>query len=85
MSRLTAGGPHYYALRPDSTVGGEVYERELLTRLPARGIDVRYRRRAVHWVLAPLVYTPYVLVELGSSFRNRQVHLKRCDCSRRGL
>jgi glycosyltransferase involved in cell wall biosynthesis len=59
--RLTAGGPHYYALRPDSTVGGEVYERELLARLPAHGIDVRYRRRAIHWVLAPLVYTPYVI------------------------
>jgi glycosyltransferase involved in cell wall biosynthesis len=61
VSRLTAGGPHYYALRPDSTVGGEVYERELLTRLPDHGIDVLYRRRAVHWVLAPLVYTPYAI------------------------
>src|SRR5262245_56915130 len=59
--RLTAGGPHYYALRPDSTVGGEVYERELLARLPAHGIDVRCRRRAVHWVLAPLVYASYVI------------------------
>ena len=59
--RLTAGGPHYYALRPDSTVGGEVYERELLARLPAHGIDVLYRRRAIHWVLAPFVYTPYVI------------------------
>lgn len=59
--KLTAGGPHYYALRPDSTVGGEVYERELLARLPAHGIDVLYRRRAIHWVLAPLVYTPYVI------------------------
>jgi glycosyltransferase involved in cell wall biosynthesis len=59
--RLTAGGPHYYALRPDSTVGGEVYERELLARLPAHGVDVLVRRRAVHWVLAPLVYTPYVI------------------------
>ena len=59
--RLTAGGPHYYALRPDSTVGGEVYERELLARLPAHGVDVLYRRRAIHWVLAPFVYTPYVI------------------------
>ncbi len=59
--RLTAGGPHYYTLRPDSTVGGEVYERELIARLPAHGIDVRYRSRAIHWVLAPLVYTPYVI------------------------
>ena len=40
MSRLTAGGPHYYTLRPDSTVGGEVYERELLARLPEHGVDL---------------------------------------------
>jgi glycosyltransferase involved in cell wall biosynthesis len=40
VRRLTAGGPHYYTLRPDSTVGGEVYERMLLERLPAHGIDV---------------------------------------------
>jgi len=59
--RLTAGGPHYYTLRPDSTVGGEVYERELLARLPAHGIDVVRRQRAIHWVLAPFVYTPYVI------------------------
>jgi len=59
--RLTAGGPHYYTLRPDSTVGGEVYERELLARLPAHGIDVLRRQRAIHWVLAPFVYTPYVI------------------------
>lgn len=37
---LTAGGPNYYALRPDSDVGGEVYERMLLERLPAHGIDL---------------------------------------------
>jgi glycosyltransferase involved in cell wall biosynthesis len=40
VSRLTAGGPHYYLLRPDSTVGGEVYERELLARLPEHGVDL---------------------------------------------
>jgi glycosyltransferase involved in cell wall biosynthesis len=40
VPRLTAGGPHYYTLRADSTVGGEVYERELLARLPAHGIDL---------------------------------------------
>ena len=40
MPRLTAGGPHYYTLRPDSTVGGEVYERMLLERLPGHGIDL---------------------------------------------
>ncbi|MDQ6818775.1 MAG: glycosyltransferase [Actinomycetota bacterium] len=37
---LVAAGPHYYALRPDSNVGGEVYERMLLERLPAHGIDL---------------------------------------------
>lgn len=81
MSRLTAGGPHYYTLRPDSTVGGEVYERMLLERLPAHGIDLELglprdhrvaapppgwrvtvlrHRLGLHWVLAPLVFTPYV-------------------------
>lgn len=37
---LVAGGPHYYTLRPDSDVGGEVYERALLQRLPRHGVDV---------------------------------------------
>ena len=40
VSRLTAGGPHYYALRPDGRVGGEVYERMLLEHLPEHGIDL---------------------------------------------
>ena len=39
-ARLRAGGPHFYGLRPDSAVGGEVYERELLARLPAHGVDI---------------------------------------------
>lgn len=38
-SRLRAGGPHYYTLRPDSNIGGEVYERMLLGRLPAHGVE----------------------------------------------
>jgi len=106
--RLTAGGPHYYALRPDSTVGGEVYERELLARLPAHGIDLelglprdhraasppagwritvlgrrrprarpplglRRGSRGPHWVLAPLVYLPYVVRLL----RGRRVDVLR--------
>jgi glycosyltransferase involved in cell wall biosynthesis len=80
---LTAGGPHYYALRPDSTVGGEVYERELLARLPAHGVELEIGlpsdhgvqrppagwritvlgrgARRPHWVIAPLVYVPYVI------------------------
>ena len=37
---LVAGGPYYYALRPDSNIGGEVYERMLLERLPAHGVDL---------------------------------------------
>ncbi len=82
MSRLTAGGPHYYTLRADSTVGGEVYERMLLERLPAHGIDLELglprdhrvatppdgwritvlrHRLGLHWVLAPLVFTPYAM------------------------
>jgi glycosyltransferase involved in cell wall biosynthesis len=80
VDRLTAGGPHYYTLRPDSTVGGEVYERMLLERLPAHGIDLELglprnhavtalpagwritmlrHRLGLHWVVAPLVFTPY--------------------------
>ena len=51
--RLTAGGPHYYALRPDSTVGGEVYERELLARLPAHGIDLELGLPQDHRVERP--------------------------------
>jgi glycosyltransferase involved in cell wall biosynthesis len=79
---LIAGGPHYYTLRPDSTVGGEVYERELLARLPAHGIGLELglprdhavatppegwritvlrHRLGLHWLLAPLVFTPYAI------------------------
>jgi glycosyltransferase involved in cell wall biosynthesis len=77
VSRLTAGGPHYYLLRPDSTVGGEVYERELLARLPEHGVDLelglardhRFDSQAritvvpgqPHWVLAPFVFMPYAM------------------------
>ncbi len=72
-SRLTAGGPHYYPLRADSDVGGEVYERELLARLPAHGVEVLSRRVGLHWVLAPLVSTPYAVYLL----RRRRVDLLR--------
>lgn len=93
-SRLTAGGPHYYTLRPDSNVGGEVYERMLLERLPAQGIDlvlglprdhsvrepppgwrvdVLRHRLGLHWVMAPLVFTPYVMRLL----RGRRVDVLR--------
>jgi glycosyltransferase involved in cell wall biosynthesis len=53
VDRLTAGGPHYYTLRPDSTVGGEVYERMLLERLPAHGIDLELGLPRDHAVAAP--------------------------------
>lgn len=77
---MTAAGPHYYPLRPDSTIGGEVYERMLLERLPAHGVDVALglpRGHAapapawrvselrhglgLHWTVAPLAFTPYVV------------------------
>lgn len=52
-ARLTAGGPHYYTLRPDSAIGGEVYERMLLERLPAHGVDVVLGLPRGHCVPAP--------------------------------
>ncbi len=80
--RLRVAGPQYYRLRSDSDVGGEVYERELLERLPAHGIDVVVglpsdhdvrplpagvridvlrHQLGLHWVAAPMVFTPYVM------------------------
>ena len=53
MPRLTAGGPHYYGLRADSTIGGEVYERELLARLPACGVDLELGLPRDHAVTDP--------------------------------
>jgi glycosyltransferase involved in cell wall biosynthesis len=93
-ARLTAGGPHYYRLDPDSNIGGEVYERMLLERLPAHGIDlalglprdhcvrtpppgwrvdVLRHQLGLHWVRAPLVFTPYAAALL----RRRRVDLLR--------
>jgi glycosyltransferase involved in cell wall biosynthesis len=40
MPSLVAGGPSYYPLRAEPTIGGEVYERMLLERLPAHGVEV---------------------------------------------
>jgi glycosyltransferase involved in cell wall biosynthesis len=39
-ARLIAAGPSVYALAPDSDVGGERYERELVRRLPAHGVQM---------------------------------------------
>jgi glycosyltransferase involved in cell wall biosynthesis len=91
---MLAGGPHYYTLSPESDVGGEVYERELLRRLPEHDVELRLGlpgdhlvastppgwtidvlpyRRGLHWVRAPLVYTPYAL----GLVRRRQVDVLR--------
>jgi glycosyltransferase involved in cell wall biosynthesis len=53
VTRLTAGGPHYYTLRPDSQVGGEVYERMLLERLPEHGIDLELGLPRDHGIAQP--------------------------------
>lgn len=37
---VRVGGPHVYPLRPDSDIGGEVYERQLAERLPALGLEL---------------------------------------------
>jgi glycosyltransferase involved in cell wall biosynthesis len=37
---LRAGGPSVYRLAPGSDIGGELYERELVRRLPAHGVEV---------------------------------------------
>jgi glycosyltransferase involved in cell wall biosynthesis len=91
---MLAGGPHYYTLSPESDVGGEVYERELLRRLPEHDVELRLglprdhlvaspppgwtidvlsHRLGLHWVRAPLVYTPYAL----GLARRRRVDLLR--------
>jgi glycosyltransferase involved in cell wall biosynthesis len=87
MKRLTVAGPHYYTLAADSDVGGEIYERMLLQRLPQHGVDVIVglprdhaiavvpggwrvdalrHRLGLHWVAAPLVFTPWVVRALRS-------------------
>ena len=52
-SQFTAGGPLYYRLAPDSDIGGEVYERMLLERLPGHGIDLRLGLPRDHAVDVP--------------------------------
>jgi glycosyltransferase involved in cell wall biosynthesis len=52
--RLTAGGPYHYPLAPDSDVGGEVYERMLLGRLPAHGIDLVLGLPSDHRITTPV-------------------------------
>jgi glycosyltransferase involved in cell wall biosynthesis len=60
--------PEVYGLRPDSVVGGEVYERELLRRLPDHGVELVLglpRRHAVPspprgWEVATLPHSTRV-------------------------
>ncbi|HWF53242.1 MAG TPA: glycosyltransferase family 4 protein [Solirubrobacteraceae bacterium] len=40
VSTVRVAGPHAYPLAPGSDVGGEVYERMLLERLPSHGIEL---------------------------------------------
>lgn len=51
--RLRVIGPHVYGLREDSNIGGEVYERQLLERLPDHGIALRLGLPRDHAVSAP--------------------------------
>jgi len=37
---LLVGAPEHYPLRADSVIGGELYERELLRRLPDHGVEL---------------------------------------------
>jgi glycosyltransferase involved in cell wall biosynthesis len=65
---IRALAPHLYGLRPDSVVGGEVYERELLRRLPAHGVELVLglpRRHAASspppgWEVCTLRHSPRV-------------------------
>jgi glycosyltransferase involved in cell wall biosynthesis len=78
---LRVASPHSYALGQDSDVGGEVYERMLLERLPQHGIELvlglprpaSQAQRApgvqvdrlrhplgMHWLRAPVVFSPWV-------------------------
>jgi glycosyltransferase involved in cell wall biosynthesis len=81
---LRVGGPSVYGLGSASDIGGERYERELVRRLPAHGIQVLIglplgnrlestpgvhavvlrRPAGLHWVLAPLVFVPWVALRL---------------------
>jgi glycosyltransferase involved in cell wall biosynthesis len=54
MVPLRAGGPHYYPLRPDSNIGGEVYERMLVERLPDHGVDLVLGLPRDHQLTAPI-------------------------------
>ena len=99
-----------YELRPDSNVGGEVYERMLLERLPAHGIELILGvprdlhvpdppaawtidplppARSLHWLAAPIRFTPYARrlcvsgVSRSSAATRSATAARRC-CSPRG-
>lgn len=45
---VTAGGPSVYPLAPGTDIGGELYERELIRRLPEHGVRVLVGMPADH-------------------------------------
>ncbi len=58
---ITAGGPSVYALAAGSDIGGELYERELVRRLPAHGVRVLIGMPAGHGLQAQPGLRPVVL------------------------
>jgi len=66
MRAITAAGPSVYALHPDSDTGGELYERELVRRLPAHGVRVLIGMPAGHGLESVPGLRPVVLPRPGS-------------------
>ena len=62
---VTAGGPSVYALAEGSDIGGELYERELVRRLPAHGVHVLIGMPAGHGLQAVPGLRPVVLPRPG--------------------
>lgn len=58
---VTAGGPSVYGLAAGSDIGGELYERELVRRLPAHGVRVVIGMPAGHGLQALPGLRPVVL------------------------
>jgi glycosyltransferase involved in cell wall biosynthesis len=58
---LTAGGPSVYTLGAGSDIGGELYERELVSRLPAHGVRLVIGMPSGHGLRALPGLRPVVL------------------------
>jgi glycosyltransferase involved in cell wall biosynthesis len=58
---VTAGGPSVYALAAGSDIGGELYERELVRRLPGHGVRVLIGMPSGHGLEALPGLRPVVL------------------------